>query len=237
MNLDTVKSNLEKKGYTVFIFDTEQDAVSYLKSTISGTDVGFGGSQTLTDLDLRHVLAENNKVIVPDFPEEGESFRSTADKCLDTEVFLLSANAVTEAGEIVNIDGTGNRLAGSLYGHKRVIYVIGENKIGGTLEEAIRRARNIAAPKNALGLYRRTPCAMAVVEELSRRFREQYQKDPEEDQLAWQDFLRDLSEEELNTHCYDCKSPGRICASLLVLWQKPSSAKAEVIILKGKAGF
>lgn len=77
------------------------------------------------------------------------------------EVYLLSANAVSETGALVNIDGTGNRVAASLYGREHVIYFVGVNKLAPTLEAAIDRARNVAAPLNARRLHCQTPCALA----------------------------------------------------------------------------
>ena len=81
-------------------------------------------------------------------------------KCLTTQIFITSANAISEEGYIVNIDGTGNRIAGSLFVHEKVIFVIGKNKMESTLEKAIWRAKNIAAPKNAKRLGLKTPCAV-----------------------------------------------------------------------------
>ena len=234
MDLTKLKSNLEKKGYKVSIFDDDSEAVEYLETVINGVSVGFGGSQTLTSLDLHHILAKNNQVFVPDFAPEGETFHSMAIKAMNTDVYLLSANAISENGEIVNIDMVGNRLAGSLFGHKKVFYIVSENKIGGTLEQAVYRARNVAAPKNALGLYCKTPCAMAVQKRLSQKYHEQC---PEDDQLQWQKFLEGLTEEELNTHCYDCKSPDRICGSLLIHWIKPAFMEAEVVMIRNNKGF
>ncbi len=234
MDLIKLKSNLEKKGYKVSIFDSDLETVEYLGTVINGMTVGFGGSQTLTTLDLRHILAKNNQLFVPDFPPKGETFHSMAIKAMNTDIYLLSANAVSENGEIVNIDMVGNRLASSLFGHKKVFYIVSENKIGGTLGQAIHRARNVAAPKNALGLYCNTPCAMAVRKELTQKYNEQY---PKNDQLQWQKFIEELTEEELNTHCYDCKSPDRICGSLLIHWIKPAGMEAEIVIIRNHKGF
>lgn len=234
MDLENVKSNLENKGYEVSIFDDEEEVVNYLKNEIVEKTVGFGGSQTLTQLDLRFILAEKNQVLVPDFAPEGETFDSTAKKAINTDVYLLSANAVSENGELVNIDGVGNRLAGSLFGHEKVYYIIGENKIGGNLEEAINRARNVASPKNALRLHCKTPCALTVLNDLKEKYNQTYQED---DQLQWQRFIEELTEEELNTKCYDCKSPDRICNSLLIHYFKPDSMDAEIIIIKKDKGF
>ena len=234
MKIQTVKTNLEKKGYKVSVFSNAHEVINYLRENIQGRTVGFGGSQTLTELNLRQELAYDNQVFVPDFPKEGRTFLSTSMEAVTTDVFLLSANAISENGEIINIDGFGNRLAGSLFGHKQVYYIVGSNKIGGTLEEAIYRARNIAAPKNALRLHCKTPCAMANNKKLTEKFNELF---PNGDQLDWQRFIENLTEEELGTHCYDCKSPDRICGSLLVHWKKPGSSSAEVIIIDEKKGF
>lgn len=237
MDIQSIKEKLESKGYQVTICKTKHDAVHYLSETVKGKTIGFGGSQTLTELDLRHVLAENNTLYVPDFPQDGETFRSTATKAMDAELFFLSANAVSEEGEIVNIDGTGNRLAGSLFGHKKVYYIIGENKVSGTLTEAIHRTRNIASPKNALRLHCETPCAMAVVKQLERKYWEKHTTEGHIDQLKWQCFIEELDETELDTHCYDCKSHQRICGSMLIHMTKPGSMEVEVVIIQEHIGF
>ena len=78
---------------------------------------------------------------------------------MTSDVFISSVNGLAETGEIINIDGTGNRVAGILYGHRRVYLVVGANKIAPDYEKALWRARNIAAPKNAQRLKRDTPCA------------------------------------------------------------------------------
>ena len=84
------------------------------------------------------------------FEKSNEAFLDLARKAMVTDVFLTSVNGVSETGVMVNVDGTGNRVAGSLFGHKKVYFVLGVNKIMPTLEEAIYRARNVAAPKNVL---------------------------------------------------------------------------------------
>ena len=235
MGIEVTVKAFEKKGYAVKHFAARREAVAYLKDVLHGKTIGFGGSQTLTELDLRHVLAEDNTVFVPDFAPEGENFVTVAEKASTADVFLTSANAVSENGEIINIDGYCNRLAGALRPHQKVYYIIGSNKIGGTLDEAIHRARNVAAPKNALRLHCKTPCAMAVVKRLEQEYAE---KHPEGiDQLEWQRFIEGLDEEQLGTHCYDCQSPGRICGSMSVHLKKPGASVAEVIIIDEHIGF
>ena len=77
---------------------------------------------------------------------------------MESTVYILSANGVAETGELVNIDGTGNRLAASLFGPKRVYYIIGKNKIAPDLASAVERARNTACTKNAMRFQIHTPC-------------------------------------------------------------------------------
>ncbi len=75
-------------------------------------------------------------------------------------MYITSVNGMAETGELINIDGNGNRVASSLYGHKKVWFIVGRNKLAPTYEEALWRTRNIAAPKNAQRLGRKTPCAV-----------------------------------------------------------------------------
>ena len=93
-------------------------------------------------------------------PRSDESFREMAKKTLLTDVFLTSLNAMSEAGELINIDGTGNRVAGSLFGHEKVYFVVSLKKLCPTLDEAIFRARNVAAPLNSARHGFSNPCAI-----------------------------------------------------------------------------
>ena len=79
---------------------------------------------------------------------------------MQTEVYLSSVNGLAETGELINIDGAGNRVASTLFGHEEVYFIVGANKIAPDYDAALWRARNIAAPKNAQRLKRKTPCAV-----------------------------------------------------------------------------
>ena len=117
------------------------------------------------------------------------------------DIYISSVNGISENGEIVNIDNTGNRVAAISYGPKKVYLVVGKNKIAPTLEAAIYRARNIAGPLNAKRLKRKTPCALNA------------------------------------DRCYDCNSPERICRNLSVLWDKPTGAEYEIILINEELGY
>lgn len=194
-----VKQNLEARGFRVSVFATAAEAADYLDSAIDNTSVGFGGSVTLEQMGLYERLERHDRVNWHWRPTvDGADARQAA---MTAEHYITSVNGLAETGELINIDGTGNRVASTLYGHKKVWFVVGRNKLAPTYEEALWRARNIAAPKNAQRLKRKTPCAVKA------------------------------------DHCYDCKSPERICRGLVVLWEAIGSMEMEVVLVDEVLGY
>ena len=187
-DLEKLRETLTARGYQVQCFDTAQQAADYLDGELDGTTVAFGGSMTLTEMGLYPRLSAHNQVI---WHWEGGSTQDA----MSVQVYISSVNGLAETGEIINIDGTGNRVASTLFGHQRVCLVVGVNKIAPDYDAALWRARNIAAPKNAQRLGAKTPCAVK------------------------------------GDRCYDCKSPGRICRALTVLWEKPKGIPVMEILL------
>lgn len=153
---DTVKKNLETRGYAVRVFTTGAEAAAYLDGAIDGKSVGFGGSLTLDQLGLYDALGKHNTVVWHWKQEAGPARREG----MTTDVYLASANGLAETGEILNIDGAGNRVAATLFGHEKVYFVIGRNKLAPTYEEALWRTRNVAAPQRAKQMGKKTPCAV-----------------------------------------------------------------------------
>ena len=155
-DLEKTRKNLENRGFRAHVFATGAEAADYLAQTLHNTCIGIGGSVTIDEIGVYDRLSADNDVIwrwkkpTPDSRERGAA----------AETFLCSANGVSETGEIVNIDGDGNRVAPTIYGPQRVFLVVGKNKIAPDLNGAIDRARNIAAPLNARRLNRHTPCAV-----------------------------------------------------------------------------
>ena len=155
-DLEKTRKNLENRGFRAHVFATGAEAADYLAQTLHNTCIGIGGSVTIDEIGVYDRLSADNDVIwrwkkpTPDSRERGAA----------AETFLCSANGVSETGEIVNIDGYGNRVAPTIYGPQRVSLVVGKNKIAPDLNGAIDRARNIAAPLNARRLNRHTPCAV-----------------------------------------------------------------------------
>ena len=151
--LKKLEQNLHVRGIQFRYFDTAQAAADYLDRAIDGTSVGIGGSQTVKAMGLSSRLSAHNQVI---WHWEGGDLKEAA----QTEVYLSSANALAETGELINIDGNGNRIASTVYGHKRVYFVVGINKLEPSFDQALWRARNVAAPKRAQSMGRKTPCAV-----------------------------------------------------------------------------
>lgn len=156
---DTVKQNLEKLGYVVSVFETGTDAVAHLTKEINGQTVGIGGSMTIKEIGAFEALSQNNTVWWHSCVPEGMTGVEVINKEREADIYISSVNGLSENGEIVNIDGNCNRVADIFYGHKKVYLLIGKNKLAANCEEAIHRARNVAAPKNARRLHKDTPCA------------------------------------------------------------------------------
>ena len=159
MDFTKVKSALEARGFKVSAFPSAAEAARYLNGQIDGVSVSFGGSVTLEQMGLFESLGQHNEVLSHWHVPAGKDPAEIRAKAMTTEVYLTSANGLAETGEIVNIDGTGNRVSGVLFGHKKVYFVVGRNKLAPDYDGALWRARNIAAPKNAQRLGTRTPCA------------------------------------------------------------------------------
>ena len=149
--------NLAAMGYTVQIFDTKEQAADYIDRAVDGVSVGIGGSQTVQVMGLYDRLAAHNEVHWHwvNGPEERKA-------AMNAKVYLTSANALAESGEIVNIDGAGNRVSSTLFGHEKVYFIVGRNKLAEDYDAALWRARNVAAPKRAASMGKKTPCAVKV---------------------------------------------------------------------------
>ena len=152
MDYGKLKKNFEDHRFLTSNFETREEAAAYLKEKIRGEKVGFGGSMTCQEMGLYELLKENNQVV---WHWEGGALRDA----VLTDVYITSANALAETGEIVNIDGNGNRVSSTLYGHQKVYFLVGVNKVAPDFEAALWRARNVAAPKRAQSMGCRTPCA------------------------------------------------------------------------------
>ena len=156
-----LEAALTARGYGVRCFATAREAAAYVTEAVRGLSVGIGGSITAMEMGLDKTLPPVCDLTWHWLPKEGETVIELLDRAADTEVYISSVNAIAETGEIVNIDGNCNRVAGTMFGHRKVILLVGRNKIAKDEESAIARARNVAAPKNAARLNKKTPCVAA----------------------------------------------------------------------------
>ena len=153
---------LEKNNINGYYLESREEIIETIKDIAEeGSVVASGGSMTLFELGVIDHLRTDRYKFLDRYKEglSGEDIRKIYVDAFDADVYFTSTNAITEDGELYNVDGNGNRVAAMIYGPKKVIVVVGVNKIVKNLDEAIKRNRNIAAPANAKRLDRQTPCA------------------------------------------------------------------------------
>lgn len=156
-----VAEAMKKRGFDAYYVSTAEEArAKALELMPEGSTVSWGGSVTIDQIGLKQAVIEGGYEVInrdeAKTPEERTEFMR---KGLTCDVFLMSANAVSEDGQMVNIDGNGNRVAALCFGPKEVIVIAGMNKVAGSLEEAYVRARRFAAPVNAQRFDFETPCS------------------------------------------------------------------------------
>lgn len=155
-------NNLEKRNMAGYYVNDEVELLATLREFIPENSViGVGDSMTLFETGVIDFLREGNYVFLDKY---GESITSEEKKQIyirnfSADTFLCSSNAITEEGELYNIDGNGSRVAPMLYGPKQVVLVVGINKIVKDIEAAEKRVRSYAAPIDAKRLGKDTPCA------------------------------------------------------------------------------
>jgi len=157
----TVIKNLQRRHIEGFYCPTAEEAVKKVSELIEdGSYVTWGGSMTIRDLGIPDVLRSRRalEVLDRDLAKTPDEALAIYEKAFSADVYLTSANAISEDGVIVNIDGNGNRVAAITWGPKKVIFVVGLNKVAQTMEAALARVRGTAAPINAARFDITTPC-------------------------------------------------------------------------------
>lgn len=153
--------NFKSNNIEAYFVNTKEEALALVETMLKkGETVGCGGSMTLKDMGVRELLANGDYDYIdtsaPDITveEKFDRFR----KCFFADTYLSSANAITENGEIYNVDGNSNRASAIMFGPKRVIIVAGVNKLVKDFDEAVKRVKTVAAPKNTVRLSCDTYC-------------------------------------------------------------------------------
>ncbi len=158
----TMIDNLAKRNMEGYFAETKEEAVALIMEKFLTKDktVGCGGSMSLTESGLMDAIAKGDCILhdrtKATTPEEVKEMNALLVNC---DYFLMSTNAITVDGELVNIDGRGNRVSYLCYGPENVIILAGMNKVVSCVEDGVRRVRDIAAPPNTVRLNKNTPCA------------------------------------------------------------------------------
>jgi L-lactate utilization protein LutB len=170
IRLDDLKKALEDNNFQVFLAENATEAqkivLEEIIPSIKPKSITWGGSMTVFTSGLYDALKNSQDFEVLDTldtsipPEETLERRRQS---LLMDLFITGTNAVTESGQLVNLDATGNRIGGITFGPKHVIILVGRNKIVSDLTEAIFRIKNYAAPANAMRLDRKTPCIKTAI--------------------------------------------------------------------------
>ena len=153
----TIKG-LESRNMTGYYAHDREEALKIALSLIpEGSTVTMGGGVSVHEIGLPKALKEGNYTFID--RDEYEDKREAALLAYDADVFLASCNAMTDDGILVNIDGNSNRVSAIAFGPKKVVFIVGMNKVCGDVDGAMKRARNVAATTNAQRFGLSTPCA------------------------------------------------------------------------------
>lgn len=164
MEYDALLKNLKGRGFLPQLLPNAAAARDAALAIIGNRSVGFGGSATVRDIGLYEALAAQKNTLYWHWHAPAEDRIAVEREAQAAEAFVSSANAVLTDGRIVNIDGTGNRVAGLIFGPPVVIVIVGRNKIvDGGLDAAMERIRRDSCPENARRLGLHTPCAQTGI--------------------------------------------------------------------------
>lgn len=154
----TLKDKFNKKGFAFDNFNNIEEAKKFIISLIKEDDViTFGGSTSVNQIGILDVIKDYTNFI----DRNNQELKYDAEiRAFSSDIYLCSVNAVTKNGDIVAIDGTGNRVAAITYGPKKVFLIVGINKVCNTQEDAIKRARDIAAAENSIRFKMDNPCCI-----------------------------------------------------------------------------
>lgn len=162
----TILEKLKKRRMRGYYCSSKEDAVKTAMSlTPANTAVSFGGSMSLFESGVMDALKARTDIRLIDrsLAKTPEEVKQVYHDALNADTYFMSTNAITLDGQLVNIDGNGNRVAALIYGPEQVIIIAGMNKVVPTVDDAIRRVRNLASPPNCIRLNKNTPCASTGV--------------------------------------------------------------------------
>ena len=159
--LEKTAAALRRRGFETVVFETAKEAADYLLSDMpAGETVGFGGCMTAKQMGLETLLRAAGHKVLWHWEAEPAERPALLHEAMNAPLYVCSANAVTEDGLMVQIDGTGNRIAAMCYGPGTVYVLIGRNKIvSGGYAQAVKRIKEVSCPLNARRFQLHNPCA------------------------------------------------------------------------------
>lgn len=213
--LNRVTESLKCNNMQPFFCKTGKEAAELVNKLIaSGSTVANGGSETLKEIGVIEMLKSRGDINYLDRGAVGitpQQANEICQKAFFSDTYLMSTNALTLNGELYNVDGNSNRVAALLYGPKSVIVVCGVNKIVDNIDEAIKRVKTVAAPKNTLRLHTGSYCESTG---------------------------RCVSlESDHSFMCDGCKGNGRICCNYVVSACQRHKDRIKVIIVDEQLGY
>ncbi len=212
--ISKVTRNLEKNNMQVHYVERKADIVSKVSELLKdGDTVAVGGSYTLSESGILELL-RSGKYNFLDRYKEGLSKEDVEKVFIDSfsaDAYICSSNAITENGELYNVDGNSNRVAAICYGPKSVIMIVGYNKIVRTLDDAIKRVKSIAAPANSTRLSCETYC---------------------KEKGECVSFLNDATD-----MASGCNSPARICCNYVVSAYQRKKDRIKIVIVGEELGY
>ena len=157
--------NFQSRHFDAYYCETKEEALKKVLSMIpEGSSVGWGGATSAAEIGLLDAVRAGNFVAVDrDNAPSREEREKIVRQCFDSDFFITGANAISLDGQMVNIDGGGNRVAAMIYGPKTVLVIAGMNKVCMDIEHAVQRARTVAAPINQQRFQGNTPCTVTGV--------------------------------------------------------------------------
>ena len=210
--INRTAENLKKNNMDFYYAPTKEDVKGIVKNLLKNGDVvTHGGSMTLKQCGITSLLNSGDYKYIDRSAVDEDKLEQVYRASFSADVYLTSANAITESGVLYNVDGNSNRVAALLYGPKSVIVVCGINKIVKNIDEAIKRVKTIAAPQNTIRLGIETPCGKTG-ECVSLR-----KENPE--------------------LCDGCHGDTRICCNYVVSAQQRHIDRIKVIIIGEEYGY
>ncbi len=210
--MERTAKNLEANNMKCFIAETKEDVLPIVKGLLKeGETVACGGSMTLAECGISDLLKSGAYNFLDRDGKTGDELKAVFRGAFSADSYLSSANAITENGELYNVDGNSNRVAAICYGPDSVIIVAGRNKIVRSLEDAVVRVKRIAAPMNSARLGCETYC----------------------------NSKGECMSLASGSTCMSsgCKSTSRICCSYVVTAQQRIKDRIKVILVNEELGF